>query len=103
MERIERPQSCQVEDRSQIDEESIVALSGKYLDAIRERRDGRCGKRVVVWRRPGTDVVGRCRNVRPKQLAVSVLVALDERHAVGLRTVPVRIRQRRDLADVVEK
>ena len=111
VERVERPQSRQVEDRAEVDEERIVTLAGKHLAATRQRGDcGRC-KRVVVRRRARADVVGRRRCVVHEHdrlvlaalLDLAVLLEVDERDAVGLRAVPVRVAERRDRARVVEE
>jgi sugar/nucleoside kinase (ribokinase family) len=48
----------QIEDRPEVDEEGIVALSGEHLDAASKRLHRRGGERVVVRRGPRPDVVG---------------------------------------------
>src|SRR5919204_4607451 len=107
MKRIERTQPGQIEDRAEVDEERVVALPGEDLDPTRQVGDRGRGEAVVVRRRARPDVVGRGGNVRPEYLARPQLLALpvevDERDAVGLWPVPVRVAERGDRARVVEE
>src|SRR5262249_49852616 len=68
MKRIEGPQSCKIENRSQVDEEWIVALARKDFDAPRQRMDCRGGKRIVIRRRSRPNVIGRSRQVCAENL-----------------------------------
>ena len=107
MERIERPQPGQIEDRAEVDEERIVTLPGEDLDAARQACDRGPREVVVVRSRAGPDVVGRGRDVRSEHLALPLRLAVrpevDERDAVGLRPVPARIGERADRTGVVEE
>src|SRR5262249_61802836 len=83
MKRIERPQPCKIENRSEVDEEWIVALAGKHFDAPRQRMDCRGGKRIVIRRRPRPDVIGRSRQVRAKNVLPRRVSVRSEERRVG--------------------
>ena len=111
MERVERAQPGEVEDRAEVDVERIVALAGEDLDASAEALDRRRRECVVGRRRARPDVVGRRRQVVTEHdrlvlaavLDLAVLLKVDERDVVRLRPVPARIVQRRDRPGVVEE
>src|SRR5215510_15196204 len=75
VERVERTQSGQVEDRAEVDEERIVTLAREDLDPAREARDRGRREAVVAWSRAGADVVGRGRDARAEKLALPDLLA----------------------------
>src|SRR6266480_4771738 len=106
MERIERTQPGQIEDRAEVDEERVVTLPGDDLDSARQARDRGRREVVVVRRRARPDVVGRSRDVLSEHLALplglAVLVEMDERDAVGLRPIPTRVAEGGDRTRVVE-
>src|ERR671936_63956 len=100
VERVEWTQPRQVEDRAEVDEERVVTLPGEDLDPAREVRDRFRRQTVVVRSRARPDVVRRSRDARSEDLALpdllAPLVEVDERDAVGLWPVPVRVAERRD-------
>ena len=106
VERVERPQAREIEDRAEVDEERIVTLAREHLPASRDVGDRRTRQRFVVRRRARADVVRRDRSVRKKRhrlARVAVRLELDQRQVVVLRPVPVRAVERRDRPGVVEE
>ena len=59
VQRVERPEPAEVEDRAEVDEERVVTLAGEDLDPTGKRVHGSRREAVVVRRRPRADVVRR--------------------------------------------
>ena len=117
MEVVERPQTAEVEDRPEVDEERVVARPGEHLAVAAEIADAL--ERVVRRVRARPDVGRRNRDVGGDDgtavAAVVVVVVIvvvitaspaplnDARDRVGLLDVQVRVGRRRDLVRVVEE
>ena len=101
VERVERPQPGEVEDRPEIDEERIVDLAREDLPAVtREVLHGRRHQRGVRRRRARADVHRRGRQVLAE---VRPTVSVSPDQAVELGSIPVRVGNRVDRAGVVEE
>ena len=97
---LKRPQIPEVEDRPQVDEERVVALSGEDDLAAAERVHGGRAERRVVGRRARADVARRALQPGAENLG---LLALDPCDREELALVPVGVAQRGDRARVVEE
>ena len=99
VERVERAQPAEVEDRAEVDEERIVALAGEGPAAALERGHRAVGHGRVVRIGARADI-GRGHGDR--RADVLAVVALGPGDAVDLTDILVRVADRGDLTGVVE-
>ena len=115
MQSLEGTQIGQVEDRSEVGEEAVVALTGKHLHPAAQRMDGRLGHWRVVRCRMRTDVAWRRREVAADDHRLGIVAPpLADRRprlarpmhlgdGVELAPIEMRVIQRRDRTVVVQK
>ena len=110
MEVPEWAQGAEVEDRPDVDEEALVALSGEDLHAVGQRMDRGVRERGVVRSRPWADAHRRAREVRAEHAALALVVIVlvvmthqDARHGIRLPKIPRRAVQRGDRPGVVQE
>src|SRR5262249_56444720 len=75
--RIERPQAGQVEDRTEVNVEWVVALAGEDLDAAVDRVDRIRGERRIVRCRARADIHRRGAELVAQLLGITTLNARD--------------------------
>src|SRR5438445_308947 len=98
MQILDRTQGCEVEDRADVDEERIVALSCKHLDAAGQPMDRFCFELCVVRGRTRADVARRAGKSLPKHpaLPVALTAALSMALAIAVTLAPAFIPYSRD-------
>src|SRR5436305_14232030 len=96
MEVLQGAQIAEVEDRSQVDEEPLVALSGEHGLARAEAMHGGLGERLVVRRGARADVAGRRRQLVADDLR------LRSTMGASVPDVPVPMLPVVDTTDVIE-